>query len=253
MATGFSIASVANKLDGRKMRVSLSGLPSGSVTFLVSRTPDRSGAFAPVAATSIDARTFDITVTRVALWYVWAIDTNGPVDVPGAAWVGFSDIPALDNVGIKLAQIMTDNIPGINAALQTWFPGTTVKQVVYGSALDIRDFPAIAITKPSVQDEYTGIPFLRTLTFSLEIHLYTLHQDKGSWTQAAARFTGRVMEILNQPDYSAILLPDQILSMCHAFSGNVDEIEVEPGAFATVGTTIWTGIGDQMDLPSNFG
>ena len=251
MATGFSI-SATNKLSGRSMRVSLSALPTGAVTFLVSRTPDRATAFAPLSAVQVDPKTYDLTVTRIALWYVWAIDANGPVDVPGAAWVGYSDIPALDNVGIKLAQMLTDNLPGINAALQTWFPGTTVKQVVYGSALDIRDFPSIAITKPSVVDEYTGIPFLRTLTYGLEIHLYTLHQDKGSWTQAAARFTGRVMEILNQPDYSAIVLPDQILSMCHASSGNVDEVEVEPGAFATVGTTIWMGIGDQMDLPSNL-
>lgn len=252
MATGFTILGVKNILDGKSARVTLSALPSGPVVFRCSRIPEEETSRIITTVIQIDPQTYEVGLPTSALWYIWAGDASGIVDLPGAAWIGHSDTPSLDNAGVKLQEILTRNLPGLNAALQTWYPGTTVKQIVYGSAIDVRSFPAIVITKPSMADDYQGIPFVRTQTFSFEIHFYVLHQDKGSWTQAAARFMGSVMTILNQPDYDYMELPDMILSMCHVSSGAVDEVEVEAGKFAAIGTAIWTGIGDLMDLPSAF-
>ena len=253
MPASFAIKSVVNLKTSRQARVFLDALPTGSLTWGISRLPSPAGAIAPVAVAAVDARTFTLTFPFAALWYIWATDAGGQVDLPGAAWIGVSDDPLLDQSAQAVTQILVDNLPGLNAALGAYMPGQTVKQVVYGTALDVRDFPAIVVTKPTIVDEYMGIPFLRTLTIGLEIHLYTLHQDKGTILQQSTRFLGRVMEILNQPDYSAIAVGDQFLSVCHASGGNSDEIEVEAGAWSTLGSLMWSGKADVMDLPATFG
>lgn len=238
MSTGFQIKSVSNPKNGVTVSVVLDGQPAGTPTFALCRTPDVARAAA--ASATLSGGVWAVTVPHPSLWYVWATDTNGTT-APGAVYAGLSDNPELDLCGQALADILTANKPALDIALASSLQGATLKQIVYGGAAAITAFPAILVTKPVVTSEYIGMPWVREMTYQLEIMFTILHQDSAPLLKAATRFLGRVTEILNQPDYEGIRLESGTrLAFCQCREGESDEQQLEENKWASVGSLVWT-------------
>ena len=240
MSTGFAIKSVVNPKDGATLSVILDGTPSASPTFKICRTPDYSRALS--ASAVLSGGQYAVSVPHPSLWYIWAADSVGVVDAPGCAWCGLSDNPDLDLCGQKLQEILTANVPALNVALQSYFQAATVKQIVYGSASAITDFPAILITKPEERAQYMFLPYGREITYQLEIMFTIIHQDPAPMLRAASRFVARIMEILNQPIYEGLILESGTpLAFCQCQEGEADESQVEANKWASTGSLVWSG------------
>jgi hypothetical protein len=189
-----------------------------------------------------------VRVSHPSLWYVWGRDSSGTGD-PAACYVGLSDNPDLDLCGQKLQEILTANRPALDIALQSFFGAdASVKQIVYGTAAAITKFPSILITKPVEQATYVFMPYGREYTYRLEIMFTILHQDPAPMLRSAARFMGRIMEILNQPAYEGLILESGTpLSFCQTKEGEADEMQVSENQWTAVGSCIWQGESQMQD------
>lgn len=240
MSTGFVIKSVVNAYDGVTVQAALDGTPQGDPVFVAGRTPDP--ALARLAPATLRGGVWDVSVPHPALWYVWARDAGGTTE-PAACCAGLSDNPDLDLCGQKLQEILTANRPALDLALQSFFGAdASVKQIVYGTAAALVKFPAILITKPTVQAEYMFMPYGRQYTYRLEIMFTLLHQDPAPMLRSAARFIGRIMEVLNQPLYEGLVLESGTpLAFCQVEEGEADETQVSENQWTAVGSCVWSG------------
>ena len=240
MSTVFAIKNVSNPKSGVSLVVVLDGQPTGTLHFLVGRTPDVT--LASPAAAVLASGIYTVTVPHPSLWYVWAYDDIGTVDVPGCNWAGLSDNPDLDLIGMKLWDILRSNQPALNLCLASYLPSLSLKQIIYGSGPSVSDFPCIMIVKPHQDAEWTAMPYCRRISFRFEIMLTILHQDKAPMLPAIARFLSRVMEILNQPGYEDLLLESGTrLAFCQCQDGEGDEVQYDDNKFAAVGSLVWSG------------
>lgn len=240
MSTGFAIKSVTNPLDAATLAVTLDGQPRGTPTFLICRTPDV--GLASTASATLTGGVYAVACPHPALWYVWGQDAQGVTDEPICAWCGLSDNPDLDLCGQALANILTQNKAALETALKTYFKSSAIAQIVYGGGAALTDYPAILITKPREQAQYIAMPFVRELTYTLEVMFTILHQDRASMLTAATRLSSRIVEILNQPAYEGLTLPSgTALAFCQCQEGDADEIKYGDNQWAAVGSTVWSG------------
>ncbi len=181
------------------------------------------------------------------LWYVWAIDSSGVSD-PMPIWVdvqqvGYNPGPDLVQVCDKLQEILLSHIPGINASIQQVFHADAgLKVVHFGSATALREFPSILITNPRVQVDWVAFPMVREFVFTVDILAIILHQDQASVMPIATHMAGWIMEILNNPIYDQISLPnDTRLAFCMASSGDSMEAKFDEKYWSGVASIAWSG------------
>lgn len=231
---------MVNDHDGVHADVTLDGAPNGTPTFQIARTPD--GTQAAAQAVNTGGSVWQVAVPHPSLWYLWATDADGQVAVPAACWVGLADTPDLDLAGEQLRTVLEDNRAGLTAALQTFYPGAEVKQIVYGSATIINTFPSILIGKPRESVDWVAFPWVREHVYRFEIGFLIDHQDRASLLNWAARFAARGMEILNNPQYESLTLPSGLsLAFCECAEGDVDEVQLDDKTWAAAGTLQWIG------------
>lgn len=235
------IASLSDAGDGLNATAAIAGGVTGNLRLLLSRTPVLAQASA-VAFALAGAGQYHLLLPHPGLWYVWAQDDTGTTNAQ-AVWTGLEPgVSDLDLCGETLRALLEANAAGLNVALQTILPGVTTKQFVYGSATDIRDFPAILICKPRQSEEWVAFPMVKSITYTFDIMFYILHQDKGSMLRAAARLLGAAMSILNQPASESLSLPSGTpLAFCAAQSGDADDVEVETDKWVAIGSLVWSG------------
>lgn len=244
MPTGFLIKSVANVRDGLHLAVTLDGTPTGAVSFDCAPLPRRDHAVyppVPVPASLQPDGTYLVAVPYPDIWYIWATDGQGRTDDPGAGYMGLSDDPDLNGVGAAVEGILTENIPGLNAALQTLLPNVTMKRVVYGSATAIDDYPAILVCKPRRSDRPYAMPYVFENTFSLEIMCLFRHGDKNSVLALGTSFAARVMDILKRPCYNQFTLPSGTqVADAYCRTGESDELQDDDSSFVNIGSLLWS-------------
>ena len=253
MPSDIAIESVVNPKTGTGLDVQLSSPPSGSLAWAISRTPYEENA-RPTTATDEGGGLYRVAVFAPVLWYVWATDGTGTVDLPGAATASPSDSPVLDLCGDRLRQIMEDNAAGLNSALTAW-TGTpsTVKRFVYGSATAITDFPAVLVTAPSFESSMTAMPYFEERVLRLEIHFYILHQDPLTYLPLVNRLTAAGLAVFNQQFYNRIVLDDGTpVTDCYCRSGNTTDVEVEEDKWVAVGSLVWQGSVYVQDVTAEF-
>ena len=240
MSTGFAIKSVTNPKDGAHLTVALDGQPSGAPAFSVCRTPDLVNAAPAPSAPANGAWT--VTVPHPSLWYVWATDAHGTTALPGCAWAGLSDDPELDLCGQAIADILTANRAALDLSLRSALPGASLKQIVYGGAAAVTQFPAILVTKPVERDEPIAMPWVREKIYQLDIMFTILHQDPAPMLKPATRLMARMLEILNQPAYAGLRLASgTVLGTCQCREGEADEQQLGENQWASIGSLVWTG------------
>lgn len=243
MATGLSIKQITNNLDGSTAQVVLSGVADGDVTFQASRTPDMSNPIT-VDATLVTGLTYDVTLPAPVLWYISAADTAGSVVQPRPVWCSASNDGRTTQLGNKLQSILQANQEALDIALQQFFNLGPIKQIVYGQATQVKSFPAILITKPQRDPNYATYAWGKLNDWTFEIYAMILHQDPTPYLNASTDFMDRVIEILGQPAYSRLTLPDgTIVAFAQAKKGEADDVLVDEHAnkWAAVGSVVWTG------------
>ena len=251
MRTGFKIKSITNNLDGSTAEVMLSGTPSGSVTFQASRTPDM--ALPGTVPATLSAGVYTLTFAAPVLWYVTATDsTNATAPVP--VFVELASDSDLNLCGKKLESVLNSNRAALDIALQMCLPlpGIKWKQIVYGSNIIVRDFPAILVTKGMVIPSKVAFPYTWDYTYRFEIFAMVMHQDNTSYESAMAAFSERLVKILHQPAYFALCLPSgTIVNNCTCEKGESGEMQTEDNKFYSVGSIVWTG--DALLTDAMFG
>jgi hypothetical protein len=236
------IETIENALDGVHANVTTSGTPNGALSFKICRLPDytQSGA---AASSLISGSTYAVTVPFPALWYVWAVDSDGAVD-PGACWVCNTNDPDLRSCGEKIAAILLEHKAGLDAALLELSDTSTVKQIVFGRSLNVDDFPAIIVTKAHKQESYVGLGYIREVLFSFQISFAFFHQDEATQLPIATSMSDRIISILNLPAYSSLVLDTGTpLTGCLATEGDSDEEEVQEKTWAAAATVVWSAQG----------
>lgn len=247
-----SILSTSNALDGVHATLVLTGTANGAISFKICRQPIYANAVVATAVeTSSSPLTYNVATPFPALWYIWAVDTDGQSG-PGAAWVCITNDPDLRSCGEKIAALLTEHTAGINAALNQLLPGGTVKQIVFGRRLNVEDFPSIVVSKPRMTDNYIGLGFIRETTFAFEIAFAFFHQDEGSQLPIATDMAQRVMSILNLPCYSSLVLDTGTpLTACLATEGESDETEIDEKTWVAAATVVWSAQGLIQDTGAN--
>jgi hypothetical protein len=245
LTSAIAIASVTNNQDGTHATVVITGTPTGSLSFKIARTPNYAKAF---TATFTGAGPYVVAVPNADGWYFWAVDNNGPCTM-AAQWIGLSNNPEVDLVGLQLQTILSSNELLLNAALQQWYPNTTVKQIIYGNAaIAARGFPAIMVTKPRQQWQWVAMPYVKSVDFYYEVDCLVVHSEPQMALQLANKMAGAIINILKKPDYNVIVIPSGMqLAFCTPTEGEADENQVDDTSFGAVATVLWTGNGIIQD------
>ena len=240
MSSSIGIKSIVNNLDGSTVTVTLDGTPSGTLTFQGSDTPASQDFTAPYTGTG----PYVVTLPYPGIWHLWAQDNNGLGARFGSVLMGYGNTTDADAIAQKVHDLLILHKPGMEAVLQTWYPGTTIKQIHAGfpsTLLD--DFPSIIVTKPSWQGNWRALPLVQRWNYSLDILCFVVRRQEEPENPLATRMVEAVQQVLGLRRYVKITTSNQLtLTSCNAFQGNSDEIQIEEGLWATVGSVVWTGL-----------
>ena len=241
MGTGIAIASVTNDRDGMHVTAQITGTPSGAVSFRAGyeKWSERS---APVPSLPLGGGRYKVVLPLPDLWHLFAEDADG-VSLPFGCRMGLADLPDADLLGKALQGILEANRLLIEVDLQTNFhPHATIKQIVYGTSLTVRDFPAILVTKPSFEEDYAFFPDGKEENNRFEIFLFLHHPDPTSHLRPGWRATDAIKTVINR--YHKIVLESgREFVKCQARDGDADEVEIEQGVWVVIGSLVWTGNG----------
>lgn len=230
--------SSAEDIKSTYINVETSGSINGSITFYASRIPDVTKSVAvPFTGSNTPYR---VLMPHKGIWYVWAHDNDGYSPTPVAV---LTHTPDVDEVGIFVQNVLIANKSILDKAIQSWYPGVTVQQIVYGNSGELVGFPSILIYRPRIEERYIAFPYTKELRFHYTIAFMLLKQDEQSELQTAVRFARVGMQIFNQPAYETIVLPDGLtLNFCQSTEGVDDVINLGNLGFISTGTIDWSGI-----------
>lgn len=243
-----------NAKDGAHLNVLIVGRPTGDVVFYVGRLPGGEDRQEVDSGSITGTNPFAITVPHpLAFWYVWVEDDNGFCAAADGDWVDYTGYRDIDEIGYCLRDRIVANQIAIEKSIQAYFPDQSLKQILYGSASAIREFPALLVTKPRRDpEEYVAAPMVQRHTYTFDIYCFILHQEKTTQVRQASQFMASVMSILNQPHYTLLKVNDSYtLDQCLARSGEADDSELDTGKWAAVGSLVWSGEGFIQDYVAN--
>jgi hypothetical protein len=235
--SAFVISSVAS-LGPTRASITLSGSPTGTLWFVVSRTPDiDSASDAPHAGTG----PCWLDVPHPGLWYIWAGDDNGATS-PVALWSGWATDP-INEVGERLQSIIDANRLGIEARMTRYDPDLRIQQVVFGSSADIVAFPAVLVTQPRWSEQWYAMPWTRLVTASFQIACGYPHQDEAERLRLSAAIGHAVRSILNQPAYESLtdLGSGVEWAFCTTAGGEVMDVQVDENTWVGTAQLEWSG------------
>ena len=240
-----SIEAAINPEDGINAQVTVTGTPNGALTFTICRLPNYAQSGSAIGI--LTGSSYNVATPFPGLWYVWAVDSDGPSDMV-AVWVSLTNDPDLRACGEYLATILSEHEVGINAALAQLAPGTTVKSIVFGRLMTLDAFPIITILKPRKTDAYCGLGFLREVEYSYEIVFGFFHQDEGAQLPIATSIADAIIQILNLPMYSSLLLPTGTpLTGCIASEGEASEVAIDEQIWVAQASVLWAAQGLMQD------
>lgn len=249
MASGIQIGkeNYRNPLDGLNAQVDLSGVPTGTLSFWISRTPVFATAFQAssytmVAPVNSPAVTYNIAVPVAALYYIWAVDFNGVASGnPAAVFVGMSNEVDENLIGYWLRDTMIANQAAIEAYVQQYFKGQTIKQILFGNPTSVEDWPCIYVAQPSCNEDYVAAPYGREFNFRTVISAICMHQDRQTALAYATQLGSAIKYILNTPPYEEVALASgTTIYRCQIMSATYDDISVSENKWAAGAELIWT-------------
>ena len=238
-----SIAKVENLKDGSRCRVTLNGIPTAPVYFLIGQTPDANKAVALDSDyTTVAHPYYTLTLPAPTHWYIWAVEGAESVKRPGALWIGLSDRQEIDELGTALSDIIRSNFPLLDAALQQRGVPLTMKQAVYGYGGIGNDFPLALVTRPSYSRESFFAPQGWLIKCSFTIMAFLLHTETSTEMPAGGTLTNAMSKILSTPDYQDIVLPSGVTVTGNGIgSASVEESEFDTAGFEVLCSLQWNG------------
>jgi hypothetical protein len=215
------------------------------VTFRASRTPVYGEAS---AVTYTGSNPYYVTVAHPALWYLWAVDDNGQCAEPCAVWTGTGNDVLLNEVGEALRARLWANKAGLEAMMRGLVDVAELRQVVYGSATDVSDWPAVLVHSGRIEDEYVAFPYVRQLSLQFQVAFLIPHEDEQTLLPLATRLAMAGMAILNQPEYDELLTDSGMrLYGCRAATGDMQDVQIDEKTWVAAGTLQWIGYGLLQD------
>jgi len=237
MASGLVITQTIADADPTRAIVTLTGTPNGPLTFWASEVPDSSTA---IQIGYTGSNPYHVTVSHPDGWYFWAQDNDG-FTLPDACWLGTTGEAETVECGRYVRQILDDNKLLLDRALQRYYSGATVKQILYGGPSDIYEFPSVLVTQPSWRSEWVAMPDIREITISLPIMCMMLNSAEYSLLQYGQSFGMAVERVLRRSAYRLFRLPNGVeVAFGQVVQGSTEEVEHNEG-FGLVSSLTWTG------------
>lgn len=240
MATSLAIdVLTAQAGSGNRANAILDGGGAGTIGFRCARVPDvTKSVICP--ATEV-AGVYALTFAHPGLWYVWVYDDNGNSTEFEAVIVS-GEMTRLDLMGETLKSILDANRKGFEAYLRPVYPDVKIKQVVYGSAANVHDWPSILITDGSQSSQYAFFPYGMEHTLHFMIEAIVLHDSEQTQMQATSRLGETIGNLLRLPEYNDFTLSDgSTVSLSHVQEMGVTEYPVGQ-KFAASASIYWSGI-----------
>jgi hypothetical protein len=242
-----AIRSITNNKDGTSANVVLDGVPHGTLSFKACRLPDYSKAGA-VTYTGSNGN-YVLSLNYATLWYVWAVDSDGPSPSFAAVWIGLVNSSEMIATAEAVTGILTSHKAGIEAALNNILPKCTLKHIVFGDPSQIIDMPGILVTRPTEKFKYSGLAGQSLRDYALEIDFIFRTQDEVNLLPAATEMSSRIMQILNIPDYTNITISTGTpLAFCVANQGDADKEQIAEQEWIAAGSVLWSGEAYWVDM-----
>lgn len=240
-----AILSLDSAGDGMHVVAELTGTPTGGVTFEASLEPQDGFVFVPHFEPTPGV--YRIVLSHPDLWYIRALDSSGE-SPPSPVWMAKTEESILNLVGEAVRGLIERHKTGIEMMLRkNYFPDLQIKQIVFGTALNINDFPAILVTKPRFQKKWVATGGLAEFTYMVDIYVQIFHNDAGTHLQASVRAGEALCQLINRYD-SIILSDDTPLAFCGAEEGDADDIAIEEGGpYCAIFSIVWSGISLQCN------
>jgi hypothetical protein len=245
MGASFILQAGDNGLDGVTANVTISGSPTGAVSFLAARTPDSGGAVV-VPSVLASAGVYTVTLPAPVLWYIWGQDSGG-LTGPVPVWVSTSNNLDMELCGKKVRDLLEANRAAIEAKIKVHNPDETLKKIAWGSALGIDDFPSIIVVRPKEDPKYAFFAYGSEIDYTVEVFALVLHQDKLSALTLAADMIAACMSILRQPAYSTVTLDSGLPLNVTVNQGTADDEQLDENKWAATGSLVWSGNGLTQD------
>lgn len=220
--------------------VQVTGTPSGTLSLLSCSTPDVGKAQPCAYWGSLPSLT--AFIGNKDLIYLWAKDQTGISASPVAVWSGKTG-SYVQEIGTTLQSIILSNKPGIEAAMHDGgYPGTTLKDVVWGSQNISEASPSVVIMPGRWSWTYAAIPYVRLFDFRFTISCVILHNREQTEIPMATQLTYSVSEILSKVEYNEITLPSGLqIYNTYSDSGDTEEFVMGESRWAAIGNLNWSG------------
>lgn len=239
MANTVEIISCAEH-EGSNALVVTSGNPSGTLTFMVCRTP--SGTKIDTPSVSTGSNNWIVAIPSTGLWYVWTKDNNGTSAECKAVWKTYGDHFPLMDISIAIADRLKLNREGINAALRTVEPNSEIKHIVAGNGSIISEYPAILIAPASRSNQFEFAPHTFIVNFGVKIYLYMFKEDSDPREDIVSQAAEAVQYILNQKEYLSMSAGGLCLSQCYVSDISLEENAGNDGRLQHSAVLSWTAM-----------
>lgn len=240
MSASIGVVSAENLHTGSTVRVTLSGVPTGNLEIWGCDAKEV-GPEEGCPYTIHSATQFDVTLPARGIWYLWAKDANGFGSQSAAVYMGVGDDDDTDAIGKWLQDTLTANKAGMEALIRTYYPGTTIKQIHYGVAASIMDFPSIAITAPRWTGAWAAMPFGQEWHYQFSIACDAQKSEEEDIVPLATRMAEAVIHILSRRRYNGPTINGQTFWDCAPLEANADEIELDGVGWLAIAMVTWTG------------
>jgi len=224
-------------VNGR-LRLTIDGVPSGTLTLAVSRTPDGVSEVI-ILPTVASGGYYYATPPPAPMYYVWLQDGGVRGADHAAVWLYNASVTA--GIGKKLRDVLIANKKGVEALMQVAQPGVTVKQIVYGHQTDVTEFPAILITNGRVRPSYFGIGFLSQYEHFFEIECIVVSEGERSLTEMTSRMGEATWRILRSPFYDSFIVDTIEVNLGAVGDVSYTESRTEGGRLTSYAMLSWSG------------
>lgn len=241
MSSAIGVAALTNRKEGRTATAQLSGLPTGRLEFWAAEVADGPEFAVPFAP---EGERYVLTLPYPNVWAVWAKDDNGFGADFKAVYVGQTDDPDIDALGLYLRALLERNKPLIEAMARTAYPGMKVEQFHYGSATGITKYPAILIYNPRATWDWRATGYLQKWDYSYTTACLFHHQDEQTEIPMATRLLDAVFFIYGRRRYTAFTVQDGLkVTQAQAKAGDVSEVDLgDKLGYVATATCLWTGV-----------
>jgi len=230
------IATISNVGDGVTVNVTTNGVPSGTLSFQASRTPEFN-VIHTIPYTG--SNPYVLTMPAPVGWYVRALDNSG-YGSSMCVWCIQNNYDDLAAIQLALQDIILKNAQLIESGLSPLYPNMTLKSVVV-NAYNIQSYPSIIIDSAAWSSRYAFFPYGMENTFSTRIHCLMRNSDENISIIQSSQMGRIVSRILNQPSYETITLSNGlVVNYCYCSEGaNGSSVFEDRNGFVGVTTLIW--------------